>query len=102
MQACFMKTRSGWFHLRGLFLLSVAFAFGSMLCASAVAGPMTYRELTTSRPHMAQDMPAQKKIKVYLYSSASAIPKPIEQIQGGLLTTPSPIQFIGRAHTVTR
>ena len=80
MQACFMKTRSGWFHLRGLFLLSVAFAFGSMLCASAVAGPMTYRESTTSRPHMAQDMPAQKTIKVYVFSSASAIPKPIEYI----------------------
>ena len=63
-----MKTRSGWFHLRGLFLLSVAFAFGSMLCASAVAGPMTYRESTTGRPHTAQDMPAQKTIKVYVFS----------------------------------
>jgi hypothetical protein len=78
-----MKTRSGWFHLRGLFLLSVAFAFGSMLCASAVAGPVTYRESTTSRPHMAQEMPAQKTIKVYLFSSASAIPKPIEYIEEG-------------------
>jgi hypothetical protein len=97
-----MKTRSGWFHLRGLFLLSVAFAFGSMLGASAVAGPMTYRESTTSRPHMAQDMPAQKTIKVYVYSSASAIPKPIEFIRGGILTTPTPIQFIGRTQNVTR
>jgi len=102
VQACFMKTRSGWFHLRGLFLLSVAFAFGSMLCASAVAGPMTYRESTISRPHMAQDMPAQKTIKVYVFSSASAIPKPIEFIKGGVLTTPTPIQFIGRTQNVTR
>ena len=75
MQTCFMKTRSGWFHLRGLFLLSVAFAFGSMLCASAVAGPMTYRESTTSRPHMAQDMPAQKTIKVYIYFIGLGDPK---------------------------
>ena len=94
-----MKTRSGWFHLRGLFLLSVAFAIG---CASAIAGPMTYRESTTSRPHMAQDMPAQKTIKVYVFSSASAIPKPIEYIRGGVLTTPTPIQFIGREHTIAR
>jgi hypothetical protein len=97
-----MKTRSGWFHLRGLFLLSVAFAFGSMLCASAVAGPMTYRESTTGRPHTAQDIPAKKTIKVYLMSSASAIPRPIEYILGGILTTPTPIQFIGRGRNITR
>jgi hypothetical protein len=97
-----MKTRSRWFHLRGLFLLSVAFAFGSMLCASAVAGPMTYRESTAGRPHMAQDIPAQKTIKVYLKSSASAIPRPIEYVKGGILTTPTPIQFIGRSQTVLR
>ena len=46
---------------------------------------------------MAQDMPAQKTIKVYVFSSASAIPKPIEFIRGGVLTTPTPIQFIGRS-----
>jgi hypothetical protein len=97
-----MKTRSRWFHLRGLFLLSVAFAFGSMLCASAFAGPITYRESTIGRPHTAQDMPAQKTIKVYLMSSASAIPKPIEYIVGGVLTTPTPITFIGREKTVSR
>jgi len=73
-----------------------------MLGASAVAGPMTYRESTASRPHMAQDMPAQKTIKVYVFSSASAIPKPIEYIRGGILTTPTPIQFIGRSQNVTR
>jgi hypothetical protein len=94
-----MKTRSGWFHLRGLFLLSVAFASGFMLCALAVAGPTTYRESTASRPHMAQDMPVQKTIKVYLFSSASAIPKPIEYLKGGVLTTPTPVHFIGRSQT---
>jgi len=51
---------------------------------------------------MAQDMPAQKTIKVYVFSSASAIPKPIEYIRGGVLTTPTPIQFIGREHTIAR
>jgi len=94
-----MKTRSGWFHLRGLFLLSVAFAFGFMLCALAVAGPTTYRESAASRPHMAQEMPVQKSIKVYIFSSASAIPKPIEFLQGGVLTTPTPVHFIGWSQT---
>jgi hypothetical protein len=102
VQIDFMKTRSGWFHLRGLFLLSAVFAAGSMLCASAVAGPITYRESTTGRPHMAQDIPVQKTIRVYVFSSASAIPKPIEYIVGGVLTTPTPIQFIGRNQSITR
>ncbi len=97
-----MKTRSGWFHLRGLFLLSVGLALGSALCASASAGPMTYRESTTARAHMAQDMPAQKTIKIYVLTSASAIPKPISYVIGGLMTTATPIQIIGRGQSVTR
>jgi len=51
---------------------------------------------------MAQEMPVQKTIKVYLFSSASAIPKPIEYIVGGVLTTPTPVTFIGREPTVSR
>jgi len=97
-----MKTRSGWFHLRGLFLLSVGVALGSMLCASANAGPITYRESTTGRPHMAQDMPAQKTVKIYVLTSASAIPKPLSYMIGGLMTTATPIEIIGRAQNVTR
>jgi hypothetical protein len=97
-----MKTRSGWFHLRGLFLLSVGVALGSMLSASAIAGPMTYRESTTGRPHLAQDMPAQKIIKIYVLTSASAIPKPITYMIGGVMTTATPVQIIGRGTTVAR
>ena len=98
-----MKTRSRWFNLRGLFLLSGAFAFGLMLVASAIAGPMTYRETTTpGRPHQAQEMPAQKTIKVYVLTSASAIPRPISYVIGGIITTPSPVQIIGRGQTVSR
>jgi len=97
-----MKTRSGWFHLRGLFLLSVGVALGSMLSTSAIAGPMTYRESTTGGPHMAQDMPAQKTIKIYVLTSASAIPKPITYVIGGVMTTATPVQIIGRGTTVAR
>ncbi|CAN5593123.1 hypothetical protein BH20VER3_BH20VER3_05430 [soil metagenome] len=97
-----MKTRSGWFHLRGLFLLSAAFAVGSAVCASAVAGPMTYRESTASRPHSAQKVPAQKVIKVYVLTSASAIPKPVSYVIGGIMTTAVPIDIIGRVGNVTR
>jgi hypothetical protein len=47
-------------------------------------------------------MPAQKTIKIYIMSSASAIPKPISYIIGGVITTPTPIQIIGREQTVSR
>ena len=97
-----MKTRSGWFHLWRLFLLSGGCALGVMLCASAVAGPVMYRESTTARPHMAQDVPAQKTIKVYIMTSASAIPKPISYVIGGVVTTAVPVQIIGRGETVAR
>jgi hypothetical protein len=59
-----------------------------------------YRE--TTRPHMAQDMLAQKVIKVYLMTSASAIPKPINYIIGGVVTTSTPIDIIGREVTINR
>ena len=97
-----MKTRSGWFHLRRLLLLSGGCALGAMMCASAVAGPVVYRESTAARPHMAQDMPTQKTFKVYIMTSASAIPRPISYVIGGIVTTPTPIQIIGRGETVTR
>ncbi len=103
MQASGMKTRSRWFHLRGLFLLSGAIAFGFMLVASASAGPMVYRETATpGRPHQAQEMPAQKTVKIYILTSASAIPRPISYLIGGIITTPSPVQIIGRGQTVSR
>jgi hypothetical protein len=97
-----MKTRSGCFHLRRLFLLSGGCFLGAMLCASAVAGPTIDRSSTIGRPHTAQDMPAQKKVIYYVMSSASAIPKPITFIIGGVLTTAVPIQIIGRGTTVAR
>ena len=97
-----MKTRSGWFHLRGLFLLSVGVTLGTMLCASAFAGPTIDRAPTTARPHQAQNMPAQKKVVYYVMSSASAIPTPISYIIGGVITTATPIQIIGRGETVSR
>ena len=90
-----MKTRSGWNHLRGLFLLSV---LGAILCTSAYAGPTIYR--TANRP--ASDMPTQKTVKIYILSSASPIPKPISWIIGGLITTPTPIQIVGRDEMINR
>jgi hypothetical protein len=90
-----MTTSSGWNHLRGLFLLSV---LGVILCTSAYAGPTIYRE-ASNRP---QDMPAQKTVKIYIMSSASAIPKPISWVIGGVITTSTPIIIIGRGETVNR
>lgn len=74
-----------------------------MLCASAFAGPTLYqRDSASTRPHAAQDMPRQKEIKIYILTSASAIPRPISYVIGGLVTTPTPIQIIGRGETVSR
>lgn len=61
-----------------------------------------YRDSNAGRPHMAQEMPAQKTIKVYILTSASAIPKPITYVIGGLVTTAVPIQIIGRGQTLSR
>lgn len=72
------------------------------MCASAVAGPVIYRESTTSRPHMAQDMPTQKKYKIFILSSSSAIPRPISYVIGGVITTPTPILIIGRGQTLAQ
>ena len=96
-----MKTRSRWFHLRGLFLLSVGLTLGCILCTTANAGPTIYRE-SASRPHMAQDLPAQKVIKIYVLTSASAIPKPINYVIGGVMTTAVPVQIIGREGVTLR
>jgi hypothetical protein len=93
-----MKTGSRWNHLRGLFLLSV---LGVILCTSAYAGPTIYRD-ASARPLSATDMPAQKTVKIYIMSSASAIPRPISYVIGGVITTPSPVQIVGRGETVSR
>ena len=81
-----------------MFLLSV---LGAFVCTSAYAGPTIYREAST-RPPIVSDMPAQKTVKIYIMSSASAIPKPISYIIGGVITTPTPIQIVGRQQTVSR
>ena len=91
-----MKTTNRWIHLRGLIRLSAGVALASMLCSSAFAGPAIYRETATNRPHTAQEVPAKKQIKVYIMTSASAIPKPISYIIGGVITTAIPIVIIGR------
>lgn len=72
------------------------------MCASAVAGPVMYRESAIARPHEAQNMPAQKTYKVYILSSSSAIPRPISYVIGGVITTPTPITIIGRGQTLAQ
>jgi hypothetical protein len=96
-----MKTRSGWFHLRGLFLLAVGFTMGIVLSATALGGPNTDRAAMiarsrVARPHMAQDRPAPKKVVFYVMSSASPIPQPIAYFSAGVPTTTIPMEIIGR------
>ena len=87
-----MKTRSGWFQLRGLALLTL----GAMLCASAVAGPSASRELTVAKQRTVQARPVQKRV-IYVQSSASAIPIPIDWVTG-IPTTATPMTIIGHGN----
>jgi hypothetical protein len=61
-----------------------------------------YRDMPVSRPHTAQDVTGAKAVKIYILSSASAVPRPISYIIGGVITTPTPIIIIGRGQTVSR
>jgi hypothetical protein len=97
-----MKTTSRWSHLRRLFLLSGGLTLGTMLCASAFAGSAVSRESTSAQMQAAGQKPAQKKVVYYVISSASAIPRPITWIIGGVMTTAVPVDIIGRGETVTR
>jgi len=98
-----MKTRSGWHHLRGLFLLSVGLTLGLVLCASAFAGPSNSRDLPIAKQRTEQQRPAQKRVVYYVQSSCSAIPVPIEWVSG-IPTTATPMIIIGDVggHTAGR
>lgn len=72
-----------------------------MLCASAFAGPTICRE-TTTRLRVARQVPAPRQVKVFIMTSASAIPKPISYIIGGVVTTAVPIEIIGRGDAASR
>lgn len=82
--------------------MAVGCCLGAMLTTAAFAGPTIYREETNTRPNVAQAVPKQKVIKIYILSSASAIPRPISYVIGGVITTPTPIEIIGRGETVSR
>lgn len=89
-----MKTSSAWLRF------AVGFV-ATMLCASAFAGPSPSRESAAKQPQAAQPVP-KKNVKIYIVSSASAIPTPISYLIGGVITTPTPIQIIGRGTTFSR
>ncbi len=84
-----MKTRNGWFQLRGLSLLTL----GAMLCASAIAGPSASREPVVAKQRLVQARPVHKRV-IYVQSSASAIPIPVDWVTG-IPTTAIPMTIIG-------
>jgi hypothetical protein len=96
-----MKTTCRWLHLRGLFLLSVGFSLGLVLCAAAFAGPSDSRDVTIARQQTVRQRPAQKKVVYLVQSSSSAIPVPIEWVTG-IPTTATPMIIIGDGHVAGR
>ena len=88
-----MKTRSRWFHLRGLFLLSVGLTLG---IASAFAGPSTSSDQPSLRQQTTMKKAAQKTTVYYCLTPASGIPKPCAWVNGAFTTTAIPMEVIGR------
>ncbi|HSU86314.1 MAG TPA: hypothetical protein VLI42_06240 [Chthoniobacterales bacterium] len=80
----------------------MALSCGLLLYTSAVAGPVVDRDAASYQDVARKQKAMQQRVVYYVLTSASAIPRPISYVIGGLMTTPTPIQIIGRGETVTR
>lgn len=75
-----------------------------MLCAPVVfaGSSIMTRESTNADVRAASQKPTQKNVQYFVLSSASAIPRPISWVVGGVITTAVPIEIIGRGETIVR
>jgi hypothetical protein len=97
-----MKARSRYPRLSALLLMSVGVILGFALVGSAFAGPTEPKDLTSYRQQTVQNKLQKKKIVYYVLSSVSAIPIPIEWVEGAVPTTAIPMQIIGRRDHISR
>ncbi len=74
---------------------------GTAVCASAWADAGNMNVVAPKRAATDQKVAPKKKVKIYVHSTASAIPLPIEQFEG-IPTTMRPISIMGRASIVGR
>jgi hypothetical protein len=75
---------------------------GIALCASAWADSTNKNVVSPKAQLTAQPAAPHKRVQVYVFSTASAIPLPIEQIGGPFPTTTHPLSMIGRQEHTTR
>jgi hypothetical protein len=92
MNTPFRLPRAGWTGLCGVALVALTF------CASALADPSknvvaTPREQASKMQTAAQRAALKKQI--YMMISGSAIPQPIDRVQGPIATTAIPMFVIG-------
>jgi hypothetical protein len=75
---------------------------GLALCASAWANTGD-KNVVSARAHAATEPAAPvKRVQYYVLSSASAIPTPIEHVNGAYPTTTRPMVIVGRRHMLQR
>lgn len=96
-----MTTTSRLPDLCSSLLRTSSVVLGLALCASAWANPGD-KNVVASRTKAAESAPPAKRVQYYMHSSASAIPVPIEQLEGAFPTTTRPLVVIGRRHLVER
>ena len=97
-----MKTTSRFPRLCGAFVRTVTVVLGLTFCVSAWADS-AYKNVVAPTPRTAAQITApHKKVRVYVFSTASAIPIPIEQVSGTFPTTTRAMLLLGRQDTVSR
>lgn len=79
---------TGWFGRCGAALIAVIF------CASAIAGADENKNVVTA-PTKAQPLRAVSKKQYYMFTSASAIPQPIDRVNAPIPTTAIPVTVMG-------
>jgi hypothetical protein len=75
---------TGWFGRCAAALIAVIF------CASAIAGADGNKNVVIA-PTKGQPLPLVPKKQYYMFTSASAIPQPIERVAAPIVTTAIPI-----------
>jgi hypothetical protein len=89
-----MKTPSRQLRLTGWFGRCATALIAVMFCASAVAGPDGSKNVVTA-PTKAQPLRSAPKKQYYMFTSASAIPQPIDRVNAPIPTTAIPITVMG-------
>ena len=97
-----MTTTGRFSHLCSSLLRTSSVVLGLALCASAWANSSEKNVVSDKAKADAAPPARVKKVQYYVHSTASAIPIPIEQLNGAVPTTTRPLLIVGRRQEITR